>query len=205
VRCARAAVRSLAPAVALVALGLGASGHAEAAGGLDLSAPPVRRAAHAPLGAPWTDAGGADHLARDAERRARERAGAPPAAASTPSPISASPAAPVPADPATEDEIRRRGERERDARQGRGSTLPAPMVVPRIQPDAPTAVPVAPLPRIAIPGPGTPGGPPIALPSCGPAGCFDANGRPMPRVGGTDVLIGPGGRPCLQIGGAAGC
>ena len=201
-RRARAAVRSLAP---LVALGLGVSGPAEAAGGFVLSAPPAGRAPDAAIGAPWIDAGGADHLARDAERRARERVGAPPAVASPSPPASAAPSAPVPADPAAADELRRAGERERAARQGRGSMLPAPMVVPRIQPDAPAAVPVAPPPRIAIPGPGEPGGPPIALPSCGPAGCFDANGRPMPRVGGTDVLIGPGGRPCIQVGGAAGC
>lgn len=200
---ARAAARSLAP---LVVFALGVPVLAEAAGGLDLSAPPSRRVPDAAVGAPWTDPGGADHLARDAERRARERTGAPPAVPALPSPSATSPATPAPPDPASaDDELRRRGERERDARRGRGGTLPVPMVVPRIQPDAPAAVPVAPPPRIAIPGPGEPGGAPIALPSCGPAGCFDTNGRPMPRVGGTDVLIGPGGRPCIQLGGSASC
>lgn len=181
-------------------------------------APPSRANVSAP-GAPWVDAHGADHRARDAVRRAAERAGRPgPADGDRARPGGDTRAAdvvpggdarrgggaiPGGEDPA--DEFRRRGERERDARRQRGSISPPPPATPRVQPDAPAAPPTRPPPRIAIPGPGEPGGSPIPLPSCGPAGCFDANGRPMPRVGGSDVLIGPGGRPCVQIGAMASC
>jgi hypothetical protein len=189
----------------VAALSVGGPAGAAEAGPVDLSVPPSTRPVPAEVGTPWTDPTGADHRARDAERRARERAPVPPAA--LPPPAAPAKADPVPGpDPATLEEIRRRGERERDARQRRGSIAPPPPPTPRIAPDPPSAVPTPPAPpRIAIPGPGEPGGPPIPLPSCGPAGCFDANGRPMPRVGGTDVLIGPGGRPCVQVGGAASC
>lgn len=162
---------------------------------------PPRAAARADPAAPWTDGAGADHVRRDAERRAAEAAIVPRAAgASTPG------TAPVPGplDPAEAHAWRHQGERERAAREGRVGPLPPPPGVPRIQPDAPPSLAMPPPPRIAIPRAGEPGGPPIALPSCGPAGCVDADGRPMPSAGG-GMLIGPGGRPCTRLGSAAIC
>jgi len=212
--------------VRVLALGVGACGViACAAGPVDVTgAPPSRSAVSAP-GEPWVDAQGADHRARDAVRRAAERAAraghpagdparevgdlrgaddAPPRDASRSGPVMPGGDAHPAGDDAL-DAVRRRGERERDARRQRGSIPTPPPATPRVQPDAPAAPPTRPPPRIAIPGPGEPGGPPVPLPGCGPAGCVDANGRPMPRVGGSDVLIGPGGRPCVQIGAMASC
>ncbi len=111
---------------------------------------------------------------------------------------------PRPIDPAQAEAWRQRGERERDARRLRGGLAPAPEPMPRIQPDAPPVLSMPPPPRIAIPQAGEPGGPPIALPTCGPAGCFDANGRAMPSAGG-GLLMGPGGRPCVRTGAMATC
>ncbi len=94
-----------------------------------------------------------------------------------------------------------RTEREVDARRLRGApVLPA---VPRIGAEPPVEPVPARIPRIAVPGPGEPGGPPIALPTCGAAGCFDAGGRPL--SGGGAVLTTPDGRPCIRIGAAASC
>jgi hypothetical protein len=100
--------------------------------------------------------------------------------------------------------MRRQGERERDARRLRGGLAPLPAPTPRIQPDAPPALAMPPPPRIAIPGPGEPGGPPVALPTCGPAGCFDTQGRAWPSAGG-DLLRSPGGAPCVRTGAMAQC
>jgi hypothetical protein len=159
-----------------------------------------------PAYTPWTDPDGADHRARDAQRRALESATPAPRApgAVQPSRTAAGGATTDAIDPARADEMRRQGEREREARRLRGGMAPVPEPMPRIQPDAPPS-PMVPLPpRIAVPRPGEPGGPPIALPTCGPAGCFDANGRALPSAGG-GVLIAPGGRPCVRTGDSASC
>ncbi len=241
--CATRTVRAL-------AVCLGACGaFACAADPVGVTATPGARSAVSAPGAPWVDANGADHRARDAVRRAAQGASRPappagdrargggdarsggvgpsgdtrpssdtrPSRDATPGGDATPGSNAIPGGDATArgdtppggdgaaDAIRRRGERERDARRQRGSISPPPPATPRVQPDAPAAPPTRPPPRIAIPGPGEPGGPPIPLPSCGPAGCFDANGRPLPRVGGSDVLIGPGGRPCVQVGAMASC
>lgn len=189
----------------------------------------ARTAGGSGIGTPWTDSTGADHRARDAVRRAQEAAragsstdvfarpqpgrdassGADAQDARGPQRGSAQPSTPTASSrgdaPAADAEtMRRQGERERDARRLR--TVPAPPLPPtqRIQPDAPPAPVSAPPPRIAIPGPGQPGGPPIALPTCGPMGCFDASGRALPSAGG-DMLLTPEGRPCTRIGAALTC
>lgn len=143
---------------------------------------------------PWIDAQGTDHRQRDAERRARDGSAGSPGTLPPP----------AEADPAQAEALRRQGERERDARGRRGGLAPPPEATPRIQPDAPPSPAMPAPPRIPIPQPGEPGGPPIALPTCGPAGCFDANGRALPDAGG-GLLIGPGGRPCVRIGNAVTC
>ena len=154
---------------------------------------------------PWRDGDDDGHLQRDAERRAAERAVGPrPTAAVPASPDTAGGAASSTAsDEAQARQWREQGEREREARRLRGGMTPEPVPMPRIQPSAPPTLTMPPPPRIAIPAPGEPGGPPIALPTCGPAGCFDANGRPMGRSG--TVLLTPEGRPCNQVGSAAAC
>ena len=184
-------VASIGPAVAQVPAG----------DGRGLFDPP-RAAAPGAAAAPWTDAAGADHLRRDAERRA---AGSATVRRSAAAPVPGTAPAPRSPDAVEAEAWRREGERERAARAGRGGpVLPSP-AVPRIQPDAPASLAMPPSPpRIAIPGPGEPGGPPVAVPLCGPAGCVDANGRVLPSAGG-GVLIGPGGRPCTVVGGAASC
>ena len=196
-------------ATALLLTGFAAS--AQVADGRGLFDPPPRPSGAATPGAqPWIDAQGADHRQRDAERRAREAPPAPwpyagvpgtPGTPGTPGAPGTQPAAGVAPDPAQADALRRQGERERDARDRRGGLAPPPEPTPRIQPDAPTSPSMPPPPRIAIPLPGEPGGPPIALPTCGPAGCFDANGRP---IGGT-VPLTPEGLPCNRVGNVLTC
>jgi hypothetical protein len=160
-------------------------------------------------GMPWRDDGDGGHLERDAQRRAAERPLGPQRAGVTPATeVPQAPAGtPDGATPGSDDtrlrQERERGEREREARRLRGGMAPAPEPMPRIQPSAPPSLAMPPPPRIAIPAPGEPGGAPIALPTCGPAGCFDANGRPMGRSG--SVLLTPEGRPCIQVGAAASC
>jgi len=96
-----------------------------------------------------------------------------------------------------------RAEREVDARRLRGALAPPAPAVPRIGAEPPAEPAPVRIPRIAVPGPGEPGGPPIALPTCGAAGCFDAGGRPLSGAGA--VLTTPEGRPCVRIGAAASC
>ncbi|RPH46077.1 MAG: hypothetical protein EHM87_03765 [Burkholderiales bacterium] len=200
---------ALASAVGLVVLGMPCAraqpSPADAARGLfDPPRPAATPEGLRPAAVPWTDGQGADHLRRDAERRARDM---PPAArpqAGAPGTLPAPLGEPREIEPAQAEALRRQGERERDARRLRGGLAPSPQPTPRIQPDAPPVLSMPPPPRIAIPQAGEPGGPPIALPTCGPAGCFDANGRAMPS-GGDGVLIGPGGRPCLRTGAMATC
>jgi hypothetical protein len=178
---------------------------ADSAGSRDAASlfrPPAARAV-APAPAPFTDSSGADHHQRDAQRRALE----PAAPLARPRPDFAQPSSPAPRntlDPAEADAMRRQGDAERDARRGRGGVVLPPVSTPRIQPDAPAAVAMPPPPRQVIPQPGQPGGPPIAVPTCGPAGCFDANGRAMPSAGG-GLLMGPGGQPCIRMGAAVTC
>jgi hypothetical protein len=222
-RAAARGRRGAAAYLALLALAAGPCSTVGLAASPSLSwpSPPAERPS-APPPAPWRDADGADHLRRDAERRAREAPLAPAAmpsrgAAASPADAGSTPAASAPADA---DAWRRQGERERDARRLRGGLAPPPPVTPRIQPDAPASLAMPPPPRIAIPGPGEPGGPPIALPTCGAAGCFDANGRAWPAAGGGwplspggevlrspggEVLRSPGGVPCVRVGAAASC
>ena len=177
---------------------------AGAGDGAALFRPPApRTVVPAPASAPWTDATGSDHRQRDAQRRALE----PVAPFVAPRPDLTEPIAPVPRsalEPADADAMRRQGERERDARRGRGGPLMPPVSTPPIQPDAPAAVAMPPPPRQVLPQPGQPGGPPIAVPTCGPAGCFDANGRAMPSAGG-GMLMGPGGQPCMRMGASVTC
>lgn len=159
-------------------------------------------------GMPWSDGGDGGHLERDARRRATERPLGERSVAAVPSvtaPSTTGPAAaPSPApDDAQRQRLREQGERELEARRLRGGMAPLPEATPRIQPSAPPGLEMPRPPRIAIPAPGEPGGPPIALPTCGPAGCFDANGRPLGRSG--SVLTTPEGRPCIQVGSAAAC
>lgn len=117
--------------------------------------------------------------------------------------VGTAPAAPAAPDDATLREWRERGEREAAARRDRGGLTPPPPATPRIGADPPPQPPPVAVPRITVPGAGEPGGPPIGLPTCGPAGCFDANGRVLPGSGG--VLTGPGGRPCVRNGATATC
>lgn len=164
--------------------------------------PPAVRAV-APASAPWTDSSGADHHQRDAQRRAFDAA----APIAPPRPDFSQPSTAAPRnrlDPAEADAMRRQGDAERDARRVRGGVVLPPVSTPRIQPDAPAGVAMPPPPRQVIPQPGQPGGPPIAVPTCGPAGCFDANGRAMPSAGG-GLLMGPGGQPCIRMGAAVTC
>jgi hypothetical protein len=45
--------------------------------------------------------------------------------------------------------------------------------------------------------------PAMTLQNCGPAGCFDAQGRFLPRAG--PALITPSGQPCMPSAGGTGC
>lgn len=180
--------------------GAGADGRA---GYLQAPELPMQRGG-AGAGMPWSDGGDGGHLQRDAQRRAAERPLEARPTAAVPAPPGRAASEPPPApDEARIRQWREQGEREREARRLRGGMAPPPEATPRIQPSAPPSLAMPPPPRIAIPAPGEPGGPPIALPTCGPAGCFDANGRPLGRSG--SVLVTPGGRPCIQVGSAAGC
>ena len=180
---ARAAASALALATALAAQ----AADRPVLGAPDLPAGP----AAVPRGAEADPARG-DAMRRDAARRASDPAHAP--RGDTP---------PAPVDEETARAWRERGEREAEARRRRGALAPPPPATPRIGADPPPQVPPVTLPRIVVPGPGEPGGPPIALPTCGPAGCFDANGRPLQGSGG--VLTTPDGRPCVRTGAAASC
>lgn len=162
---------------------------------------------------PASHAGGAARAAADpdpattyAMRRDAARRPSDPA----PRPASVPPGGPSDGGvvPATVDRVERierieRTEREVDARRLRGALAPPAPAVPRIGAEPPVEPAPVLIPRIAVPGPGEPGGPPIALPTCGAAGCFDAGGRPL--SGGGAVLTTPEGRPCVRIGAAATC
>jgi hypothetical protein len=135
----------------------------------------------------------AGHLERDAQRRRHD----PPA----PRPLPLFEPAAI--DPADADALRRRGERESEARRFRGGLSPLPEPTQRI--DVAPMPPLPPPPRVALPpAAGQPGGPPIALPTCGPAGCFDASGRAL-GGGAGGVLMSPDGRPCIRVGASASC
>ncbi len=133
------------------------------------------------------------HLQRDAQRRLLE----PPLSRILPQ------ADPGGIDPAQADALRRSGEGEREARQLRGGLSPMPEPTRRIE-----VAPMPPMPappRVALPpAAGQPGGPPIGLPTCGPAGCIDANGRAL-GGGAGGVLMTPEGRPCVRVGAQAVC
>lgn len=124
----------------------------------------------------------------------------PPRAAVPATPAPAEPTRP-PDEPAT---TRDPGERERAARRARGAPVPVPPTTEPFPPPAAAPAAAAP-PRIAIPRPGEPGGLPIALPTCGPAGCFDTEGRAWPHAGGTASMPPGGGRPCVRTGAAVTC
>jgi hypothetical protein len=169
---------------------------APAAGPAVLSVPelPARRDRPAAPGtAPAPAPADAGHLQRDAQRRLLD----PPLSTGLPQADRGA------IDPAQAEALRRQGEREGEARRLRGGLSPVPEPTPRIEVAPMPAMP--PPPRVELPpAAGQPGGPPIALPTCGPAGCFDANGRPL-GGGAGGVLITPEGRPCIRVGGQAGC
>jgi hypothetical protein len=187
------AAQAESPAVAPLESPAAAPAERSAAPRAVLQAPDLPRTTAAPqpaAGAAWRDAAGDDHRRRDAARRASVPADPPLASR-------------VATDPERDREWRERGEREREARRTRGGLAPPPQPIPRIGADPPTGLAAPPVPRIAIPRPGEPGGPPIALPTCGPGGCFDANGRPLSGSG--NLLMSPDGRPCVRLGASATC
>ena len=220
-------------AVLIVALlsaigGIGSARATPAADGESGWVPRLPAGTTATRSTPWTDSSGADHRQRDAARRALERtggsgtaegtgrvnrAGGAEGAGGAGEAGEAGEAGALSPTVGDAEAMRRQGVRERDARRARGAIAAPPLpATPRIGSDAPPhSAPPRPVPpRIPIPAPGEPGGPPIALPTCGPAGCFDANGRHWPSVGAPGpgspgLMIGPGGRPCVRIGDAVSC
>jgi hypothetical protein len=174
-----------------------------AAQGLAMPELPPRRD---PIGAAAGAAPDADggHLRRDAERRRYDPPLGAHRRAAPVTPDDPSDLARPGLDPVDAEALRRQGEREQAARRLRGGLAPPPEPTPPIRSAPPLPAMPAP-PRIALPsGPGQPGGPPVALPTCGPAGCFDAGGRPL-GGGGGDVLFTPDGRPCIRMGASASC